>query len=322
LGFPFRKVLAVLTALAFCLPGVAQAEEPLRFPDGRPISWDSLGTFPLDYERPLTSGEKSILKDLVAMELGQAEAKAWHQMSVQSDSYVSAWALAQCARIKQSARELDKRLEEGKHAKIAPNLDKYLRYQAKRLIFQDAMNKPEVSSAELRVMQMEMTSAAQGCTPFASSNLGVTIGLVQGWALDISAQRKLVEAFRSTHSNGPDVRILLCRVYVTGVFAGRDLESVRTSGRPTLTEDFADAPKPEVVKAICGELLRQDPRNFQAHYYLGRALFLLHDDKAARKEFEIVAAGSSTIEPFRKVAKQYLALKQPAFRIFNVHLVD
>ena len=121
-----------------------------------------------------------------------------------------------------------------------------------------------------------------------------------------SAIRSRIEAFLARHPKKPDLRLFICRLYLHGEFSGENFERSRKERRIYLLGKDPREPQPDKIIPVAQQLLKENPKNWTARYYLARAYRLKRQDKEALAHFKAVADEPTAPEPFRSVAQAFV----------------
>lgn len=319
------KCFLCLAILPLGILRIAIAEDGPASIGGRPLSWDNVGIVPLNAEGALSKADKALIDDLKAAELGRAESKARQLLSHKNGTFVSAWVLVQCTRVKKTEKLLYDEVTAPKALTgLAPEIAVYLRYQSIRLLLgTEGYYLPHKPSGPLLpnpahvYLSKQLADARTACRPLAPSYLPIAVALMQGPETPILDQRAVIEEYKQRHPTGPDVRLLLCRAYLSGAIYGKKSFQL---GRPVLEGIFPDEFQPSKAVEICKQLLKENKSTVFAHYYLGRAFYDLQKDKEAISEIKLVVDDPKAPATILQAANRFLA--RPRFSAFYTNLVD
>lgn len=306
---------SIITCLSLLLVAHPFAGEPEKILGGRYLSWDPVGLAPLDYEKPLTSTEKQMLDLARKGEAGQASTIAWRDILDGKKSFVSVWMLVQCSRVLKRSPNLYTDVQNLDRKKVDPAVFAYLRYETCRLAYTEFMESGKSERVLGNKLDQELRDARKAARKFAEDNLPIATAISHFYGFDAAFGREVIESYHNKHPKGPEVRLLMARVYCSGE---RHLPIDSKLKRPILYgADFE--PKPEKAIAICNELIQENPKNWVAHYYKANAFSKLGKDKDAMREFKLVAAAEDAPDPFRTISKRFLT--DPTARAFRIPIV-
>lgn len=200
-------------SLLISLNMLAFKQDTVEWINGRPLTWDLLGTIPLDLQTTVSSEHRSAFKEMREGEYGRAYAQAFSQFQKSPDD-IWAWVLIESAKKQKNPNKLLLDLEKLKGSKATPTI-RLLEFRAYHLAMVSEQLKPDRNHNLQKSYEDRVDRQREELIKHQPSHLPTVIALLNSQRTPVLQARKLTEKLFA-ESSSIEVALLKIRALVRG----------------------------------------------------------------------------------------------------------
>lgn len=262
-----RNLLFSVLSLSICTNVLAQvSDSAIEWINGRPLTWDLLGTVPLNMEKPFSSEHKAAFDEMRKGEYGWSYARAFKQFQKSPDD-VLAWILVESSKKQKNPQKLLLDVDRLNGADATPAL-RLLRFRAYHLAMVSEQLKPNRNQDLQKLYEDKVDERREELIKVQPTHLPTVVALLNSQRTPVLQARELV-ANLTTRSSKFEISVLKVRSLIRGrrSYVTYQANDPRSKLPRTAVADPIEGPQLDKALSLLADLDKKHPNHPLIIYY-------------------------------------------------------